>query len=155
MAAVYPGSVRVFTTKVNNIDIIDAAHPNVIQEEVIAVQSILGTNPQISSGLTGTYTAITTDFGSVSARLDNIEKGITGDTHTQYLKRTGGSSILNTTSTNVGLTVQGAVSQTANLQEWKNSSGTVVAAIAPDGVLLESGSVTEHDNIYVLTWVFG
>jgi hypothetical protein len=51
--------------------------------------------------------------------------------------------------------VQGTAGQTANLQEWKNSSGQLVAAIDPNGLLLESGSVTEHDNIYVLTWVFG
>lgn len=155
MAATYPGAVRVFTTKVNNIDIIDASHPNTLQEEMVAVQNVLGVNPQESSGLTGTYISIATDFGSVSARLDNIEKGITGDTHTQYLKRTGGSSIVNSSAANVALTVQGADAQTANLQEWKNSGGTVVAAISPTGVLLESGSVTEHDNLYVLTWVFG
>lgn len=155
MAAVYPGAVRVFTTKVNNVDIIDAAHPNVIQEEVVAIQSILGLNPQTSSGLTGTYISVSTEFDSVSARLDNIEKGIVGDTHPQYLKRTGGSDIVNVTPTNVGLTVQGATGQTANLQEWKNSAGTVVAAIGPNGDLLESGSVTEHDNLYILSWVFG
>lgn len=155
MAAVYPGAVRLFTTKVNNIDIIDAAHPNVIQEEVVAIQNVLGVNPQISSGLSGTYTSVSTEFGSVSERLDNIEKGITGDTHTQYLKTAGGSTITSTSTSTVGLTIAGAVGQTANLQEWKNSTGTVVAAIGPDGSLLESGSVTEHDNIYVLTWVFG
>ncbi len=155
MAAVYPGAVRVFTTKVNNIDIIDASHPNVLQEEVVAIQSVLGTNPQISSGLSGTYVSVQTTFDSVSERLDNIEKGITGDTHTQYLKRTGGSGIINSLATNVGLTVQGASGQTANLQEWKNSAGDVVAAIGPNGDLLESGSVTEHDNLYIISWVFG
>lgn len=155
MTAIYPGAIRSFTTKVNNIDIIDASHPNVIQEEVVAVQNTLGVNPQVSSGLTGTYISVSTVFNSVSERLDNIEKGITGDTHAQYLKRTGGSGIVNSLATNVGLTVQGASGQTANLQEWKNSAGAVVAAIAPDGQLLESGTVTEHDNIYVLSWVFG
>lgn len=155
MAAVYPGAVRSFTTKVNNIDIIDASHPNVLQEEVVAIQNVLGINPQTSSGLTGTYVSVSTSFGSVSERLDNIEKGITGDTHTQYLKRTGGSDIVNAVATNVGLTVQGAAGQTANLQEWKNSAGTVVAAIGPDGLLIESGTVIDHDNLYILTLVFG
>lgn len=155
MVAVYPGSVRSFTTKVNNVDIIDAAHPNVIQEELVAVQNVLGVNPQVSSGMSGTYTSVTTEFGSVGERLDNIEMGITGDVHTQYLKKTGGSVITNATTATVPLTIQGAAGQTANLQEWKTSAGDVVAAIGPDGTLLESGSVTEHDNIYVLTWVFG
>lgn len=155
MAAVYPGAVRSFTTKVNNIDIIDASHPNVLQEEVVAIQNVLGINPQTSSGLTGTYVSVSTEFGSVSDRLDNIEKGITGDTHTQYLKLTGNSTIVNAVSTNVGLTVQGASGQTANLQEWKNSAGAVVAAIGPDGLLIESGTVIDHDNLYILTLVFG
>ena len=155
MTAVYPGAVRSFTTKVNNIDIIDASHPNVLQEEVVAIQNVLGINPQTSSGLTGIYVSVSTEFGSVSERLDNIEKGITGDTHNQYLKLTGNSTIVNALATNVGLTVQGATAQTANLQEWKNSAGTVVAAIGPNGEILESGTVIDHDNLYVLTLVFG
>lgn len=155
MPAVYPGSVRTFTTKVNNVDIIDASHPNVLQEEVVALQSTLGTNPQISSGGIGAYVATPTTFSSVSARLDNLERGITGDVHTQYLKLTGGGLINNASAAAVGLTVQGASGQTANLQEWKNSAGQVVAAIGPNGDLLESGSVTEHDNLYIISWVFG
>lgn len=155
MPASYPGSVRPFTTKVNNIDIIDASHPNSLQEEVVAIQTVLGVNPQISSGLSGSYISTATTFNSVNARLDNIEKGITGDTHTQYLKTTGNGQVTISTPTNVGITITGASSQTANLQEWKNSSGTVVAAIAPDGSLLESGSVIEHDNLYIISWVFG
>lgn len=155
MAATYPGTVRSFTTKVNNIDVIDAAHPNTLQEEVVAIEATLGVNPQISSGLTGTYISAGTTFASVSARLDNIEKGITGDTHSQYLKSTGGATITASGAAVVPLTVQGVAGQTANLQEWRNSAGTVVAAIASDGSLTDSGAVVEHDNLYVLSWVFG
>lgn len=36
-------------------------------------------------------------------------------------------------ATTVPLTVNGAVSQSANLQEWKNSSGSTVASILPSG----------------------
>jgi hypothetical protein len=155
MAASYPGSVRSFTTKVNNIDIIDAAHPNVLQEEVVAIESTLGVNPQISSGISGTYISAGTTFSSVSARLDNIEKGITGDTHAQYIKTTGGATITASSASTVPLTVQGVASQSANLQEWKNSAGAVVAAIGPTGSLTDSGAVVEHDNLYVISWVFG
>lgn len=155
MAATYPGTVRPFTTKVNNVDIIDASHPNILQEEVVAIQATLGVNPQVSSGLTGTYVSAGTTFANVSARLDNIEKGITGDTHTQYLKSTGGATVTASGAAVVPLTVQGVTGQTANLQEWKNSAGTVVAAIAADGSLTDAGAVIEHDNLYVLSWVFG
>lgn len=155
MAATYPSSVRGFTTKVNNVDIIDAAHPNVLQEEVVAIESTLGVNPQISSGLTGAYVSASTTFETVSARLDNIEKGITADTHTQYVKVVGGSTINNTAAATVPLTVRGASGQTANLQEWRNAAGTVVAAIGADGVLVDSASATEYDNLYILSMVFG
>jgi hypothetical protein len=155
MAATYPGTVRTFTTKVNNIDVIDASHPNVLQEEVVAIETTLGVNPQVSSGLSGTYISAGTTFANVSARLDNIEKGITGDTHSQYLKTVGGASITATSAATVPLTVRGVASQTANLQEWRDSSGTLVAAIAPDGSLTDSGAVVEHDNLYILSWVFG
>jgi len=37
------------------------------------------------------------------------------------------------TSSAKGLIVQGAASQTANLTEWQNSSGTVLNAVGPDG----------------------
>lgn len=155
MAATYPSSVRSFTTKVNNIDIIDAAHPNVLQEEVVAIESTLGVNPQVSSGLTGSYVSASTTFPTVSARLDNIERGISGDTHTQYVRVAGGSTITTPSSTTVPLTVQGTTGQTANLQEWRNSSGVVVAAIAANGVLVDAATATEYDNLYVLSMVFG
>lgn len=155
MPAVYPGSVRTFTTKVNNVDIIDASHPNVLQEEVVAIQTIMGVNPQVSSGGVGVFVSVPTTFSSVSARLDNIERGITGDVHNQYLRNTGGSQVNIATAVTVGLSIQGVAGQTANLQEWKDSTGNVVAAISPTGDLLESGSVIEHDNLYILSWVFG
>jgi hypothetical protein len=37
--------------------------------------------------------------------------------------------------TNKGLVVQGIASQTANLQEWQNSAGTVLASVGPTGGL--------------------
>lgn len=44
-------------------------------------------------------------------------------------------------STTVPLTAKGAASQSANLQEWKNSSGTTVASIGSSGVFSTSSSV--------------
>ena len=38
-------------------------------------------------------------------------------------------------ATDIGLTVQGATSQSANLQEWQNSAGTAVASISANGNL--------------------
>jgi hypothetical protein len=38
-------------------------------------------------------------------------------------------------ATTVGLVVKGAASQSANLQEWQNSSGTILASINPSGTI--------------------
>jgi hypothetical protein len=44
------------------------------------------------------------------------------------------------TTSRVPLTVQGVASQSANLQEWENSSGTVLSSISSGGSLSTSGS---------------
>lgn len=93
MAATYPGSVRSFTTKVDVTGIVYAAHPNDLQEEVVAIESILGITPSLSTtpNAGGTFTATTTSFATVSARLANIETGIVADVHTQYVNKTNGT----------------------------------------------------------------
>jgi hypothetical protein len=44
--------------------------------------------------------------------------------------------ILNDSAANAGLIVKGAASQTANLQEWQNSSGTALSKIDKDGNII-------------------
>ena len=155
MAAVYPGSIRSFTTKANTVDTIDASHPNLLQDEVTAIESILGINPNLSTTGSGAYTNVATSWNNVSSRLANLENGITGDVHTQYLKLSGGGIVLSTGAATVPLVVRGVASQSANLQEWKNSSGTVVAAISPTGEVLATGATQVLDNLSVVSWVFG
>ena len=53
------------------------------------------------------------------------------------------------------LVVRGIASQSANLQEWKNSAGTVVAAISATGEVLATGATQVLDNLTVVSWVFG
>ena len=138
MTASYPSSIRSFSTKRNTLDIVDAADPNSIQEEVIAIEGILGVNPNISTAplSTGTFVTTSTAYTNLTARLANIETGIVSDSHTQYIRRTGNETITNATASNVALTVKGAASQTADIQQWKNSSGTVLASIEADGTFI-------------------
>jgi hypothetical protein len=58
-------------------------------------------------------------------------------------------------TTSIGLVIQGAASQSANLQEWQNSAGTVMASVGPIGsasfssgsvVLSGGGSVTANGS---------
>lgn len=153
MAASYPGSVRPFLAKTNVTDIIDAAHPNALQEEVIAIESSIGLNPALSTApsASGTFSSTSTQYSTLTQRLANIETGIVADTHTQYVKKTGNETIANSAPANVGLTIKGATSQTANLQEWRSSTNTLLARVSSDGALIaESISAPENDHALII-----
>jgi hypothetical protein len=147
MTAAYPASIASFSTKVNVIDSIDASHPNLLQDEVEAIETILGITPNISTTPSsgGTFNATSNPFLTVSARLANIETGIVSDTHTQYIKKAGdtGNIITAGAATTKPLILKGAASHSANLTEWQNSSGTVLSYI--DNLGNFSGGVTLQD----------
>jgi predicted transcriptional regulator len=155
--ASYPNSLATFTTKVNSTDTVDAAHPNLIQAEVVAIETAIGQNPQvgtISSSFVSTL-PLGTDYTTLNGRLANIEAGIIGDAHTQYMKRAGGETITSATSSTKGLIIKGAASQSVNLQEWQNSSETALAYITPAGGLVDTKVTADINNLYVLNYVFG
>jgi len=142
--ASYPSSVQVFSTHVNTVEVIDASHPNLIQAEVVAIESTLGsaatgTDPRLSQTVTSasTWSPTATTYTTVAERLNNIEKGVAGDSHSQYIRKAADTSnvIQPTAATTKPIVVKGAASQTANLQEWQNSSGTVLAYIDASGNL--------------------
>jgi hypothetical protein len=139
MAASYPSSIRVFTTKTNVTDVVDASHPNSVQEEVVAIQSTLGASPQVSTAPSpsGTFTATSTSFASVNARLGNIETGVVADSHSQYIRKAGdtGNVITPASGTTRGLVIRANASQSAALAEWQNSGGTALASISSTGAL--------------------
>ncbi len=163
MAAAYPAGIASFINKINVTDIIDASHPNSVQDEVVATQTTLGTEPNRSTtpSTSGTFNATSNLFSTVGARLNNIEVGVVSDTHTQYLRKAGDTANVITigASTTKGLVIRGASSQSANLQDWQNSSSTVLARIDASGnataasfirtggtssqVLMADGSVTQ------------
>lgn len=142
--ASYPSQIASFPTHVNITEIIDASHPNNIQSEVVAIESTIGVDPTISTtpSSSGTFNGTSTTFASIVARLANIETGIVSDAHTQYIRKSGdtGNIIIPSASTTKGLVIQAAASQSANLQEWKNSSGTVVTSINSSGNLIGTAS---------------
>lgn len=157
MPASYPLSVRPFTTKVNVVDIVDAADPNSLQEEVVAIETTLGVNPALSTTpVSSNSFANSTQFTTLVQRLTNIETGIVADTHTQYIKRTGNEVITNATASNVAFTVRGATSQSANLQNWRNASNTVVASVSATGVVSAPNGLVaaEIDQLAILS-IFG
>ena len=129
--ATYPSGLINFTSKSNTVDTIDASHPNLIQEEVYAIEAAVGTNPATST-TGGTYSATPTTYSNVSARIANVEAGITSDVHTQYLRKAGDSDNIiaaPSAGTTKGLIVKGGSSQSVSLQEWQNSGGTALAKV--------------------------
>ena len=63
--------------------------------------------------------------GTVRATVGGIFGGTT--------KLSTSLTVYTSSASNIGQIIQGSASQTANLQEWQNSAGTVVANIYPNG----------------------
>jgi hypothetical protein len=147
MAAAYPTGIASFINKVNVTDIIDASHPNSLQDEVVATQNTLGTEPNRSTSPSsgGTFNATTNLYSTVGARLNNIEVGVVSDAHTQYLRKAGDTANVITVglAATKGLVVRGAASQSANLLEFQNSSSTVLSYINSAGAFV--GTITPPD----------
>ncbi len=72
MTAVYPGQIRPFSTKVNFIMDIDASHINDLQDEVDAIETTLGRDPQNDGALFGGSALVNPN---VSTRVSNAESG--------------------------------------------------------------------------------
>jgi hypothetical protein len=124
MPASYPASIKSFSTKVDVTDVIYASHPNTMQEEIVAIQSILGVTPSLSTAPnpTGTFISTATTFNTVAARLANIETGIVADVHTQYINKTNGSV---TTATNASGVVRNIHTSTSNPSSGDGINGDV------------------------------
>jgi hypothetical protein len=68
--AVYPASIKQFTTKRDVYDVNYAADINALQDEVRALQMVLGINPQVANLNSGSVY-----YQDIASRLDSIEKG--------------------------------------------------------------------------------
>ena len=90
--------------------------------------------------------------GTVRARI-NSDGHIIGSTRSAF----GTSAIISgvvvaavaDASTAIPLVVKGAASQTANLQEWQNSAGTVITRVRPDGQIGVGSTLITSTNFFV------
>lgn len=71
MAADFPTSVKTFTAKTNNVDTIDASIVNDIQDEVTAIETLLGSGSNRSTAWTPSFTFETTPPTSISYGANN------------------------------------------------------------------------------------
>jgi hypothetical protein len=108
MAASFPSSQKSFGSRSDYTDTVLASDVNDSYREIEAIEAVLGTstNSPISSstwGATSTLNTSTVSWGSVGARLQNIENGL----YTAYsdrVKQSGGSTI-STSGSSAGLTI--------------------------------------------------
>ena len=127
MPADYPGLVHSFSPRQDLVDTVIADNVNALQLEVAAVQTVLGssansTNPLIST-FSGTWSSATSSWGTVGARLLNIEAGlVNGVPNVPYVLKTGGSTI--TTTSNKAIVLQTGTGSLNLLESY--SSGAVL-----------------------------
>ena len=153
--ATYPSQLKTFQNKSNTTDIIDASHPNTIQDELAAVQSTLGTVPYRSTtpSPSGTFNATSFDFDTVKARLANIETGIVTDTHSQYIRKTADNAnvITPTNTTTKGFVIKAISGQTANLQEWQAVATITNVVAAGGGVTYTAANTFKIGQLVTIT----
>lgn len=125
MPADYPLLVHSFSPRQDLVDTVIADNVNALQYEVAAVQTVLGssansTNPLVST-FSGTWSTATTTWGTVGARLLNIEAGlVNGVPNAPYVLKTGGSTI--TTASNKALVLQAGTGSLNLLESYSSGA---------------------------------
>ena len=136
MPADYPSLVHSFSPRQDLVDTVIADNVNALQYEVAAVQTVLGssansTNPLVST-YSGTWTNTTTTWGTVGARLANIEAGlVNGVPNSPYVVKTGGNTI--TTASNKALVLQTGTG-TLNLLESYSAAAALGFNLDSSGI---------------------
>jgi hypothetical protein len=107
MSAVYPTSIKTYTTKTNHIDVYDADHVNSPQEEIVALQTYVGTNPHGNrNSLSDRMNALSNGSGGFV-----LTTGIPSETYPgKFWYRTDTESLQNVKSDNTVQTIGGSFS---------------------------------------------
>lgn len=144
--ASYPSSIVDFgPDHVDYVDTIYAAHPNAIQAEVAAIETTIGVSPTTSTSPSSSGSWVP-GFAAptIAARLANIEQGLVGDSHTQYIKTTGGSVTGNVTFSGgakvTGLPSPSASTDAATKSYVDSAVGSTAAPVRLDAVMLFMGA---------------
>lgn len=118
---VYPGSIPSFPASNPRIDgtsIVSAIDVNSVYQEVIAIASTLGINPQTRPAATpwttGSALDTSTTYTTVRDRISNVENGL-NIVYNDYVKKSGGTTIISSAVGIVSLTVAPITNQTADL----------------------------------------
>ena len=88
------------------------------------INNLINAAPSTLDTLNELAAAINND-ASFSTTVNNLLTG--------KVSKSGGDTITSSTASTIGLIIKGAASQTANLQEWQNSSGTTISWVNSTG----------------------
>lgn len=118
------------------------------------VLTSIGANGSLISNVQGSATSLLSISQEGGTKLEINQYGqswnSTRSTFGSYYNTDGGTlpqvSVLSGAADVKGLIVRGAISQTANLQEWQNSSGSVLSSITKDGTLDLRNVSTQFTN---------
>jgi hypothetical protein len=133
--ASYPNQIASFgADRIDLQSVVVASDVNPVYAEIVSIETILGANvhKRQVAWTSGSFSASTTAFATLQARLENIENGVYSWT-TSGLTGSGGTVMLGTNGVN--LTLKQATSQTVNLLEFRNSSNSPLGYLTTAGKL--------------------
>jgi hypothetical protein len=105
--------------------------------------------PQGIQGNTGVVTATAPITYNSGTQTVGIDLTLIAQDNVANVFTVGGHRIENAVAGVVPLVLRGATSQTANLQEWQTSAGTVVSRITANGALFVNNQTTGADSILI------
>lgn len=79
--------------------------------------------------------------GSLAARVTSAGYAAFG-----YASTLGALSVGTVVASNIGLAIRGVASQTADLQQWQNSAGTVLVSVSSGGLVTVTGNLNSTSN---------
>lgn len=159
MPALFPNSVRIFTSKTDLIDTVLADHVNLLQDEVTAVETALGTSLLVSTW-SGSF-ATPSSHASVSSRLANIEAGVVAATASaaSAIKTTGGTltgGLSGTTAAFSGALTAGSLSGNGSgitaLNAANLTSGTVPSARMSGSYTINASTASRWETARTLSF---
>jgi hypothetical protein len=144
VTALYPSSVKSFTTKVDFTDTVLAEHVNSLQDEVRSLESTIGTLPNVGSGWVGSFDQITTNWNTLKDRIANIEYGLNA-VYTERLPSGGttGQVLIKTSNDDYAIgwsTANFLPSQSGNDGKYLTTNGSTAswATVAQGGETISS-----------------
>lgn len=139
----FPGTTIVLVNKADLTDTVNAADVNSVYDEVKAIGSTFGVNPQLrTSGAWGSITStsawtdpVGASFATVKTRMDNIELGVKIATN-NLVNQFGGSTITPSGTGVVGVKLKAVVGGTNLLEVIKAADSSASTYIKADATLV-------------------